>query len=139
DRHRRTAAGNALHAVDALAGGLEVLHEAEPDRWDTEGAGYAFPLEELLQARAIEPGAGKDEVRAGHRRGVRDAPGIDVEHRHDGTQHIVHRDPDIVRCAKRKGMEERRAMAVEGALGIAGRARGVAERGRGVLVELRPL
>ena len=39
----------------------------------------------------------------------------------------------------RRGVQYRRAMAVEGALGMTGRAGSIAKRGGGALVELGPL
>ena len=83
---------------------LEVLQEAEPDRRHAERRrSLPRPSKSSCRLAPSSLGPGEDELRAGHRRGVGDAPGIDVEHRHDRADRLVHRDPDRVRRADRVG------------------------------------
>ena len=95
-------------------------------------------LSRSRQAGAVEVPARQHQRRAGQRGGVRNAPGVDVEHRHDRqhaaggaqVQHVGQRD--------RIGVQHGGAVAVQHALRPPGGARGVAERAGGVLVERRP-
>ena len=85
-------------------------------------------------------GPGNDELGADHRRGVRQAPGVDVEHRH----HRQHTSSVLDRfsasgATSRIRVQQRRTVAVQHAFRIAGRARRVAQRRGQPLVELRPV
>src|SRR6185312_1625496 len=74
-RRGRAADGDAVNAVDALAGLLEILQEAEPHRRHAQGQRHLLGLEQLVEAGAVELGAGKHQLGARHRRGIGDAPG----------------------------------------------------------------
>ena len=76
-------------------------------------------------------GPGEDQVGAGEHRGVRQAPGVDVEHRHDRHHDVALADREAVDAEQEQGVQHDRAMAVERALGPARGAGGVAEA-RGV-------
>ena len=62
-----------------------------------------------------------------------------MEHRHDRQDHVARRAVQRVGQRGRVGVQHGRAVAVEHALRVAGRAGGVAERRRAVLVEQRPV
>ncbi len=62
-----------------------------------------------------------------------------MEHRHDRQHRVPGAEPDRVGQCDRQGMQHGRAVVVERALGMAGRARGVAEARRRGLIEHRPL
>ena len=85
-------------------------------------------------ARAREHQLGAD-----HARDVRQAPGVDVEHRHHRQDDVARRAVQRIGQRRGVGVQHRRAVAVERALRVAGRARGVAQRRGGVLVEARPV
>ena len=117
---------------------MHVVDEARPDGRNRRGAVDGFALEELVEARAVQRGARKDELGADHRRGVGNAPGVDVEHRHDREHRARRRQGFRVGKRDREGVQDRRAVAEQHAFRMAGRSRRVAQaRGR-VLVELGP-
>jgi len=78
------------------------------------------------------------ELAAHHGRRVRQAPGVDVEHGHHGQHGVRGLEAHGVWQRGGHGVQHGRAVRVHGALGVAGRARGVADAGSGVLVEGRP-
>ena len=81
------------------------------------------------QITSLQPG---DRRRVGH------APAVGVEHRHDRQHDRARRQVENVGRDDRHGVKHGRAMLVEHALGIAGRAAGVAEAAGIALVALVP-
>ena len=137
-RHRRAAGQDPAQGRAARAGRREMGLEAEPDRRHAEAHRHALGLEQLVEARAVEPRPGQHQLRPVHRRGIGGAPAAGVKQRHHRADRVARRHRDRVGERDAEGMQHRRAVAVERALGIACRAGGVAERGGGPLVELRP-
>ena len=111
----------------------------EPDRRHAGRDRHAFVRIERAQARAVEAGAGQDHLGANHRGGVGQAPGVDMKHRHDGQRRVARGEPHRIGQIDRVGVEPRRAVGVEHALGVTRRARRVAERRGRLLAEFRPL
>ncbi len=118
--------------------GLDVLQQHQPDRRHAERHRHLLVAQQLVDALAVEPGSRQHQLGAGHRAGVRHAPRIDVKHRHDQQQRFGRRNAEAVSDAGAIRVQDRRAMRKQHALGIAGRARRVAQRRRGVLVEHGP-
>ena len=141
--HRRRAGGSADDGALERAEGLVVLfHEreqAEPYRRHARGDRDFFLLEQLEHAGAIEPRSREYQLGADHGRAIGQAPGVDVEHRHHRQDDVARGNVQRVRHARRVAVNDGAAVAVEHALGIARRARGVAQRRCGALVELRPV
>ena len=118
---------------------LHVLQQAQPDRGHAGRHGDLLGFEQPVHAGPVQAGARKHDLAADQRAGIRQAPGVGVEHRHHRHDHVSGRQVHGVGQAGRIGVQNGRAMRVDHALGVAGRARGVAQRrGRG-LVELGPL
>ena len=82
-RRGRAAGHDALHRRQLLAAGAQMLQQAEPDGRHAAGHRHALLVEQPRQAGAVQVPARQHQRRAGQRRGVGNAPGIDVEHRHD--------------------------------------------------------
>ena len=138
-RRRSATDHHPLQRGQPPAGLLQVVEQTEPDGRHAGREGHPLALELLVQAGAIQPWPRHHHPRADQRAGVGQAPGIDVEHRHDRQHRLPGAEPDRIRQRDRQRMQHGRAVVVEGTLGIAGRAGGVAEAaGRG-LVEHRPV
>ena len=118
---------------------LHVVDQIHPYRRHRGSAVDGLGFDQLEEACAIEPGARKHELCTGQRRGVRNPPGVDVKHRHDRKHRARRRQVLGVRQRDRESVQNGRPVAEEHALRVAGSARGVAQRRRSVLVELRPL
>ena len=104
----------------------------------TPAAHVTFSCDEVVeQALRVEVRARVDELRAEHRREVRVAPRVRVEHRHDRQDRVVHRDAEAERVvrADAERVQDGRAVRVDDALRQAGRAARVAHRRGLVLVE----
>ena len=118
---------------------LHVVDQIHPYGGHCRGAVDGLRFDQLEEACAVEPRARKHELGTGQRRGVRNSPGVDMEHRHNRQHRARRRQVLGVRQRNRESVQDGRPMAEEHALRLAGGARGVAERRRGVLFELRPL
>ncbi len=129
-RHRRTARQDPLQSRAAHAGGRKIRLEAEPHGRHAEAVGHALGFEQLVETSPVETRSRQNELGPVHRRGVRNAPGAGVKHRHHRTNHVVGRDRYRIGKRDPERMQHRRAVAVEGTLGVAGGPRGVAERRR---------
>ena len=97
-----------------------------------------FALQQRVDRGAVGERAGEHQLRPHHRGEIGEAPGVDVEHRHHRHGGVGGGDVDHVGQRRRHRMQDGRTVAVEHALRIARGARGIAERGRGVLVEGGP-
>ena len=139
-RRRRAADEHPLHPREIPAPGIRVEHrqDAQPDRRHARRPGHALLHEVVEQRLRVEVRARIDESCAEHRRDVRVAPRVRVEHRHDGKDHVLLRDPEAQRVAgcNAERVQDRRAVRVDDAFREAGRAARVTHRGGGVLVEL---
>ena len=118
---------------------LQILEQAEPHRRHAAGERHPLFFEELVQARAVELRARQHQLGSDQARRVRQAPGKHVKHGRYRHHHFTRRQIEAVGKADAQCVQQRGAMRIEHALGIAGGARGVAKRRRRVLVELGPL
>ena len=142
-RRRRAAAEHALEPGEVPLAGIrvELREDAKPDRRHARRPRHLLLLERVEQALAVEVRARVDDVRADHRREVRVAPRVRVEHRHHRQERVGLGERMAERRARgdAERVEDRRAVRVDDALRHARRAARVAH-GRGlVLVELRVL
>ena len=137
-RAGRAADDHLLQIGQLLAGLLEMLQQHQPDGRHRRGERHLLGIEHFVDRGAVHLAARHDQLRADHRAALGQTPGIGVEHRHDRQDDVLRRDAHRVRHAGDHRVQHVRAVAVEHALGIAGRAGRVAHAGRGVLVELLP-
>ena len=105
---------------------LDGLDDAEPDRRHAAGEGDLLRNELVDQARGVQMRPREDDFRAGHRRGVGDAPSVGVEHRHDREDAVVHAETQHVGLGADHRMQHHPAVRIDHALGVAGRPGGVA-------------
>ena len=117
---------------------LQMLQQPEPDRRHRRRHGDALAFQQLVQRGTVELRAGHDQLRPGHRRGIGQRPAIGVEQRHHRHHRVARGQAEEIRRGAGQRMQHVRAVRIEHALGAARGARGVAEPGRRVLVELRP-
>ena len=69
-----------------------VLHPVDhdhPDGRHARGDVDLFGFIHIEQAFCVHMRAGEDLLRAGQRGDIGQAPGVDVEHRHHGQNHVV--------------------------------------------------
>ncbi len=116
-----------------------MVEQTEPDGRDAHRRSHVFAVQQVEERGRIAMAAGHDHGRARHGRGVGQAPGIDVEHRHDGKDPIDRAQTDRIGKIHRHGVQHGRAMRKQHALGPTGGARRVTERRGGILVEARPV
>ena len=142
-RSRRPADEHRVQLREVPAVRLLVQHaeDAHPDRRHAGGDRHLVLLEVVEQRLGVEERAGEDELRADHQAGVRVAPGVRVEHRHDREQRLLlgHVQAERRRERLSERVQDGRAVRVEDALRQPGRAARVAHRRGRVLVELRVL
>ncbi len=141
-RRGRAAAGDHLE-LESREVGLGLVRfdpgdEVEPDGRDAERLGDPLVLHQHIKAFRVELRTGQHHLGARHRPGERQAPGVGVEQRHHHQNGIARGQRQRVGAVGGEAMQQRRAVAVKHALGIAGRAGRVAERAGGVFVETRP-
>ena len=117
---------------------FEVCVERHPKRRNAEGEGDALLFDELRDVRRLQMPAAEDELRARHHSGVRDAPAVGVEHGDQLQNGVAFAERKRIGHAGPVAVQEERSVAVEDAFGVACSARGVAERGGGVLFERGP-
>ena len=126
-----------LQVAEVGAGALDMLDHAQPDGRHAGRMGDLLVAEQVAHLLRAVIGR-QHQLAAGHRRRPRQAPGVGVEHRHDRQRHRARRQVEAVGRDLGQGVEHGRAMLVEHALGIAGRAAGVAQAARVALVALDP-
>ena len=131
--HDRASHGGKLELVL-----VHVIEQTLPDGGNTGRHRHLLRLDQLVERLAIQCGARENQLRAAQRRAVGDLPGVDVEHRHHGKNRVARRKIHHIRPRDGKGVQQRRTVAVQHALGVAGRARRVAQRRGHLFVELRP-
>ena len=138
-RHCRSARGDASQRREVDGCALAVVPDVVPDGGDSHGDRRARLLDERRKRSGLEELGREDEVGTGEEAGVRRAPGVGVEHRHDDEELVGFVEPEH-RCAERgERMEVGRAVAVGNALRIAGGARRVTHCRGASLVGLDPL
>ena len=138
-RRRRAADEHPLQRgeVPAVGLGVEQREDPEPDRRHARGRRHLLLLEVVEQALGVEVRPRVDLLRAEHRRDVRVAPRVRVEHRHDGQDHVALREVEAERRGDGdpEGVQHRRAVRVDDALRPPGGAARVAHRRGLVLVQ----
>ncbi len=102
------------------------------------GERHALGLDQFVHRGAVELLARHHHLAAHRRAGERQPPGVGVEHRHHRQHHVAGRQPHHVMLQRDQRVQEVGAVRVEHALRVAGRAGGVAETGRRLLVEPAP-
>ena len=137
-RHRRAAAQDLVEVLRLAPALLELVDEPEPHRRHAPAGLRALAVHQVEERGAVEPGARQDQRAAGERRDVGQAPGVGVEQRHDRQDPAVVGEQVGARGDQEERVQHHAAVGVEHAFGLAGGARGVAQRAGGVLVELRP-
>ena len=139
-RARRAADHHLLHRRQLLALRADVREQRHPHR-RARRAGCSPVRVSISSSRLVgsSPGPGQHELRSGHRRRVGHAPRVDVEHRHHRQRDIGGADAERVGHADGVGVNDGRAVRVQHALRESRRARRVAQRRGGVLVEGRPV
>ena len=119
---------------------LHPVEEHEPHGGHAGGDGDPLALEQLVEHGRLVVAAGQDQLAARHRRDVREVPAVGVKQRRQRHQGLHRAVPST--AIHPFGEEQRHqhagAMGIDHALRVAGGARGVADRRRGALVELRP-
>ena len=137
-RRGRAADHGVLHRRELELVGLHVVEQRQPHGRHAGREGDALLLEQLVEAGAVEGHAREHQLRPDQGGRVGQAPGVDVEHRHHRQDHRARRNAQRVGQRRGIGVQQRRAMVIEHALGIARGARGVAKRGSRTFIELRP-
>ena len=137
-RAGRAADADELQGRQPLVLLAQVLEQAEPDRRHRRGHRDLLGLDQVVDRGPVELGARHDHSAAPHQAGVREAPGVGVEHRNDRQDRIVGVDRQNFRPRRHHRMEDVGAVRIEDALRVARGARSVAEAGGGPLVELAP-
>ncbi len=138
-RTGRTPNYGALEAAEFQPPGLHVVEQHLPDRRHTGGHADLLALQQFVDRLAIERRAGKHQL-AAHRGGrIRNAPGVDVKHRHHRQHAVARAQVERIGQSSRISMQQGRAVRIQRGLGVAGGAAGVAHAGGGVLVEIGPV
>ena len=137
-RNGRAADYHLLERFGTLPGLIEMGEVHRPDRGHAPGEGDAFTRDQLVQARSVHPVAGQDDLGTANRGHERHAPGGGVVERRAGHHHVEGGESKSGIEACPHGMKHHGAMAVERALGIAGRPRCIAKEGSRSFVENRP-
>ena len=91
------------------------------------------------QGLRLQEAVGHDEVGAGEPADVGQAPGVGVEHRHDGQDAVRLADAERAAGGDAECVKEGRAVAVGDSLRVAGGAARVAHGAGGPLIDLRPV
>src|SRR5712672_2173349 len=115
---------------------LKRVENPEPDGGHTASDGDVLLLDEIKHAFGIDIGSGQNQARAGHHAGVREAPGVGVEHgsyREDG---VVVTDGKTIGHGLSEGMQHDGAVRVDDALGETGGAGSETHSGAVVFIEL---
>ena len=118
---------------------VELGEQAGPDGRHRAGDRGLLGCDEGRKRLGGEEAVGHDHRRADHERGIGQPPGHRVEHGYDGKHPVAGVEREPVTHADLHRVQVDRAVAVDHALGVAGRAARVAHRGRVVLGSLDPV
>ena len=117
---------------------LQRVEDSHPDGGDAGRHGDALALEQVEQVLRVEVGSGEHQLRPGERAPVGQAPGIDVEHRHDRQQRVRVAQREPVGEGDEHRVQHGGSVRVHDALGLARGPRGVA-KAAGILLGKRGL
>ncbi len=133
------ADGDAVEAGDVAGAFGQLGEEPLPQGGHRGGLRGAFGGDHVGERARLEEPVGQEEAGAGHEGGVRNAPGVDVEHRHDRQRGVGECQGHGLGRRHVHRVQEDRTVRVGRALGVAGGAGGVAEGGGGAFVQLGPV
>ena len=137
ERHRGAAADRRVQRAQVGPVLVGIAQQVGVDRRHARHHRAALALDQPRERLRAEVAARHHEGRATERRRIRQTPRVDVEHRHDDQHAIAGGDPERAAHQHAGRVQRARAVRVEDALRVAGRARRVTERSRLALVELR--
>ena len=115
-----------------------MLQQHQPDGRHRGRERHFLVVEQLVDGLAIHLGAGQHQFRSDGRRRECDTPRIGMEHRHNRQHCVLGANADGVGLHPDQGVQHVGAMRIEHALGIARRARRVAEPARRIFREVAP-
>ena len=118
---------------------VEVAEQHQPHRRNTLHDRDALVSHQLVDALAVQMWARQHQLGADHRRGIRGAPGVGVEHRDHQQQRRAAVDVEGVPRQRQHRVQHRRPMGVQHAFGVSGGAGGVAQRRCAAFVEFGPV
>jgi hypothetical protein len=101
-RAGRAADDGALEGGEAQVVGLHVAQQHLPHRRHAGRVGDLLGLDQLVHRLAVQRRAGEHQLAAGERRRIRDAPGVDVEHRHHRQHGVARRQAPSRPAAPRR-------------------------------------
>ena len=131
-RHRRSAARDGPQRGGVPP--LEVGQHLHPDRRHAGRNGHPLLDDEVGDRRSRQVGSWHHEVGAAGHAGVGEPPRVGMEHRHDRQDAVGLAGAERVGRHRAHRVQERAAVAVHDALGVAGGAARVAHARRLVLV-----
>ncbi len=140
-RRRRAAGKRHPQGREALAAAPEPIEQDQPEARHAGGDGHALTLDEFVELLRFVVAPGQHELGAGVAGRERHVPGIAVEqrrHRHHHFEHAVAVIGEEPEGTAHEGLQDQRPVRIDDALGVAGRAGGVADRRRTALVERGP-
>ena len=118
---------------------IQIVHDVVPDRRHRPGDGRALRLDQPHDRLGIHEPIRQHDVGTCHQRGIRQTPGVGVEHRHDRECLVREAQSHAVAAAHGHRVQVTRPVPVDHPLRVAGCSAGVTHCGRRVLVDLRPL
>jgi hypothetical protein len=110
-----------------------------PYRWHAGRQRDMLARDQFVKRFAVQRRAREHQFGAHHAGDIRQAPRVHMEHWHDRQDHVA-RGAVVQRVGQRGrvGVQQRRAVAIEDPLRVAGGARRVAQRGGAVLIQQGP-
>jgi hypothetical protein len=138
-RHRGPAADPAAQAREVGPLLVGEAQEVAQDRRDAGDERRPLGGDRPRERRGGDEAVGHDEPGSRHRGREGQAPGVDVEHRHDDDHAVGAAEADRVGQAHPGRVQGDGAVGVQDALWVARRPARVAEGRRGALVDLGPV
>ena len=135
--HEQRAQGRRDVRCSRSRGAIQFVEQPRHDRRHTSADCHTLLGRDAHDRHGVGEDAHEHLLRAGHRAGVRIAPGVDVEHRHDRHDHVATADAQEVGAEAREAVQHDGAVAVQHALRVARGAAGVAHAAGLPLVDLR--
>ncbi|TSE37786.1 hypothetical protein Tfont_00784 [Tepidimonas fonticaldi] len=110
-----------------------------PDGRHAGGKRHPLGLQQFIDRFAVELPAGEHQLAPDGRRRIREAPGIDVEHRHHGQHGVARAQAHHVRQRRGVGVQDGGLVAVERRLRVPGGAARVAHAACRIVGKARPV